>query len=85
MKSNPNYDSTLTVYVAISCVLYISATFFTLLTIKVLLKMYQEKITFTKRLDDIKYHLSLMSMEIVEITEQYCYTMNIGISIIVYE
>lgn len=61
-----------------------SAVFFVSLVIKLSLKAYQERLTFVNNIDDAKYHLTSWFMEIVEITEQYCYTMNIGISMTIY-
>lgn len=58
-----------------------STIFIVSLLIKLSLKMYHEGLTFVNHADDIKYHLTSFSMEIIEITEQYCYSMNIGISI----
>lgn len=63
-----------------SCILYMSFVFLVSLPIKLMLRAYQRRLRFVNRVDDAKYHLTSLSMEIVEITEQYCYTMNIGIS-----
>lgn len=67
--------------VVISCVFYMSIVFVVSLVIKLSLRTYHERLTFVSHADDVKYHLTSLSMEIVEITEQYCYSMSIGISI----
>jgi len=81
VESNLSGDTALVANVVISCIIYMSAVFIVSLVIKLSLKTCQGRLTFVNQADDVKYHLTSLSMEIVEITEQYCYTMNIGISI----
>lgn len=87
MEFNPsNFDGTSSeINVVISCIYYLMTTFIVSLTIKQLLRTYRERLTFVHNADNIKHYLTSLSMEIVEITEQYCYTMNIGISMITNE
>lgn len=80
MESNLSGDTALAANVIISCIIYTSIVFIVSLVIKISLRTCQDRLTFISHADDAKYHLTSLSMEIVEITEQYCYTMNIGIS-----
>ena len=81
MESNLSGDTALAANVVISCIIYMSTVFIVSLVIKLSLRTCQDSLTFVNLADDAKYHLTSLSMEIVEITEHYCYTMNIGISI----
>lgn len=83
MESNSNGCGNIapsSINVLTSCICYMSAVFTISLMIKLSLRMYQERLTFVDHTDDVQYHLIYFYMEIVEITEQYCYTMIIGIS-----
>ncbi|KAE9538886.1 hypothetical protein AGLY_005468 [Aphis glycines] len=84
VESNLSGDTALAANVIISCIIYTSIVFIVSLVIKILLRTCQDRLTFVSRADDAKYHLTSLSMEIVEITEQYCYTMNIGIILKLY-
>jgi len=80
VESILNCRDTTPANVIISCVIYMLAVFIVSLMIKLLLRTYKERLTFVSHIDDVQYHLMFFFMEIVEITEQYCYTMIIGIS-----
>ncbi|XP_050060016.1 uncharacterized protein LOC114132311 isoform X2 [Aphis gossypii] len=84
MESNLSGDTALAANVIISCIIYTSIVFIVSLVIKISLRTCQDRLTFVSHADDAKYHLTSLSMEIVEITEQYCYTMNIGIILKLY-
>ncbi|XP_026823216.1 uncharacterized protein LOC113561156 [Rhopalosiphum maidis] len=84
MESNLSGDTALVANVIISCIIYTSTVFIVSLVIKLSLRTCQDRLTFVNHTDDAKYHLTSLSMEIVEITEQYCYTMNIGIILKLY-
>ncbi|XP_022164439.1 uncharacterized protein LOC111029640 isoform X2 [Myzus persicae] len=84
MESNLSGDTALVTNVLISCITYMSAVFIVSLVIKLSLRTCQDRLTFVNQADDAKYHLTSLFMEIVEITEQYCYTMNIGIMLQLY-
>ncbi|XP_025422946.1 uncharacterized protein LOC112692490 [Sipha flava] len=80
MESNPaNSDTYAANVVILTCIFYTSVIFIVSMTIKLLLRMCQERLTFVCDLDDVKYHITSFFMETVEITEQYCYTMNVAI------
>jgi len=81
VESNLSGDTAAAANVVISCIIYMSTVFIASLVIKLSLRTCQDRLTFVNFADDAKYHLTSLSMEIVEITEHYCYTMNIGISI----
>ncbi|XP_025205682.1 uncharacterized protein LOC112601989 [Melanaphis sacchari] len=85
VESNLSGDTALVANVIISCIIYMSTVFIVSLVIKLSLKTYQERLTFVSHSDDAKYYLTSLSMEIVEITEQYCYTINIGIMLKLYK
>lgn len=82
VKFNPNGDTASAAHMVISCVFFMSIVFIVSLIIKIMLRTCQERLTFVNRVDNVKYHLTSLCMEIVEITEQYCYSMNIAISIV---
>ncbi|XP_029343088.1 uncharacterized protein LOC107883945 [Acyrthosiphon pisum] len=84
MESNLSGDTALAANVVISCIIYMSTVFIVSLVIKLSLRTCQDRLTFVNLADDAKYHLTSLSMEIVEITEHYCYTMNIGIILKLY-
>ncbi|KAL5242620.1 hypothetical protein ACI65C_010030 [Semiaphis heraclei] len=84
VESNLSGDTAMAANVVISCIIYMSAVFVVSLVIKLSLRTCQDRLTFVSHADDAIYHLTSLSMEIVEITEQYCYTMNIGIILKLY-